>query len=62
VFANKQDQPGALSEAQVSEALGLSALKNRQWAIFKACATKGTGIYEGMDWLCSKLTEPRLHT
>jgi signal recognition particle receptor subunit beta len=34
VFANKQDLPGALSSAQVSEALGLTLLKNRQWSIF----------------------------
>ena len=30
VFANKQDMEGALSEADISAALGLSSLKNRQ--------------------------------
>lgn len=50
VFANKQDLPGAMNDTQISEALGLAALKNRQWAIFKTSAIKGQGIYEGLDW------------
>jgi len=55
VFANKQDLQGALTDAQVSEALGLSNLKNRQWSIFKASAIKGEGLYEGLDWLVNAL-------
>jgi len=55
VFANKQDLPGAMSSAEVSEALGLPALRNRQWAIFKTSAIKGDGIYEGLDWLVNAL-------
>jgi len=55
VFANKQDLPGALTDAQVSEALGLSSLKNRQWSIFKASAIKGEGLYEGLDWLVNAI-------
>ena len=30
-----QDLPGALSDAQVAEGLGLTAIKNRDWSIFK---------------------------
>jgi len=56
VFANKQDLPGALSEAQVSEALGLDNLKHRQWAIFKASAIKGTGLHQGLDWLVNAIS------
>ena len=33
VFANKQDQKGALNAAQVSEQMGLAEIKNRQWSI-----------------------------
>lgn len=33
VFANKQDVKGALGAAKISEALGLSRLKDRQWHI-----------------------------
>jgi len=54
VFANKQDLPGALTDAQVSEALGLPLL-HRQWAIFKTSAIKGFGLYEGLDWLVNAL-------
>jgi ADP-ribosylation factor-like protein 1 len=32
VFANKQDLPGAMTDAQVSEALGLASLQ-RPWAV-----------------------------
>eukprot|EP00049_Salpingoeca_infusionum_P024690 m.16686 g.16686 ORF g.16686 m.16686 type:complete len:181 (-) comp7176_c0_seq1:385-927(-) len=55
VMANKQDMPGAMPPAKVSEALGLSALKNRQWHIVKTSATKGEGLDEGMDWLVNTL-------
>jgi len=54
VFANKQDIPGALTETQVSEALGLHSL-HRPWAIFKASAIKGVGLYEGLDWLVNSI-------
>eukprot|EP01099_Mayorella_cantabrigiensis_P006131 TRINITY_DN506_c0_g1_i1.p1 TRINITY_DN506_c0_g1~~TRINITY_DN506_c0_g1_i1.p1 ORF type:complete len:181 (-),score=29.23 TRINITY_DN506_c0_g1_i1:165-707(-) len=56
VFANKQDLPGSLSEAEVSEKLGLSSLKNRSWTIFKTSAIKGEGIFQGLDWLSTILT------
>merc|ERR1719456_494880 len=40
VFANKQDLPGAMDAAEVAEKLGLHNLRNRQWFIQSACATK----------------------
>ncbi|GAA6038209.1 hypothetical protein JCM8097_005795 [Rhodosporidiobolus ruineniae] len=55
VFANKQDQPDAMTPAEVSEGLGLDTLKNRQWSIFKSCAIKGEGLEEGLDWLATAL-------
>ena len=55
VFANKQDLPGALSAADVSKQLGLAALKNRAWAIFKTSAKKGDGLDEAMEWLVNAL-------
>jgi ADP-ribosylation factor-like protein 1 len=59
VLANKQDLPGALDAAQVSEALGLASIKTRQWSIFKCSAVKGEGIWEGMDYLASALKNRR---
>ena len=65
VFANKQvfflspgppdtpllqDMPNAMSAAEVSQALGLASLKNRQWSIQKTSAVKGEGLTEGLDW------------
>ncbi|PPD85106.1 hypothetical protein GOBAR_DD17957 [Gossypium barbadense] len=50
IFANKQDLPGALDAAAVTEALELHKLKSRQWAIFKTSAIKGEGLFEGLDW------------
>lgn len=55
VYANKQDLPGALSDAEVAEGLGLPQIKNRDWAIFKTSAVKGDGLFEGLDWLSNSL-------
>merc|ERR1712216_83665 len=55
VFANKQDLHGAMDTAEIAEKLGLSELRNRQWFIQSACATKGDGLYEGLDWLSTTL-------
>ncbi|KAJ2016582.1 Arf GTPase arl1 [Coemansia sp. S680] len=55
VFANKQDMKGAMSSAEVSEALGLPRLKSRQWAIYKTSALKGEGLDEGLDWLVNAI-------
>lgn len=55
VFANKQDLPDTLTDVEVSDALGLPALKNRQWAIFRTSATKGVGLVEGLDWLANAI-------
>lgn len=49
-FWSLQDLPDALDDAAVTEALELHRIKNRQWAIFKASAIKGEGLFEGLDW------------
>merc|ERR1740130_1130396 len=56
VFANKQDLPNSMPAAEITEKLGLSALRNRQWFIQSACATTGDGLYEGIDWMSRTLT------
>lgn len=50
VFANKQDMEQAMTPSEMANALGLSALKDRKWQIFKTSATKGTGLDEAMEW------------
>jgi len=51
IFANKQDQPGALKASAISEHLNLTSIKNRQWSIQETEAINGKGMYEGFDWL-----------
>ncbi|CAI2176895.1 18730_t:CDS:2 [Funneliformis geosporum] len=51
VFANKQDLPGAMSPAEVTEKLGLHRMKERSWYVHPSCATTGEGLYEGLNWL-----------
>jgi len=55
VFANKQDLPGACKTAEIVNALGLPALRQRTWYIMSCCATNGEGLFEGLDWLSTQL-------
>jgi len=57
VFANKMDLPQAMSCADLSEKLGLSAIRGRRWYIQSTCATQGDGLYEGLDWLSGELAK-----
>eukprot|EP00978_Attheya_sp_CCMP212_P004394 scaffold9605_cov45-Attheya_sp.AAC.2 len=55
VFANKQDQKGALNAQQISDALGLPEVRNRQWSIQETSALQGKGLFEGFDWLVTSI-------
>jgi ADP-ribosylation factor protein 1 len=55
VFANKQDLPGAMDSLEVADKLRLRELKNRKWFIQSASATRGEGLYEGLEWLSKSL-------
>ncbi|XP_034445087.1 ADP-ribosylation factor 4-like [Hippoglossus hippoglossus] len=57
VFANKQDLPNALSVSELSDRLRLQTLRNKTWHIESTCATQGTGLYEGMEWLSRELSK-----
>lgn len=57
IFANKQDLPNAMPAAELTEKLGLNSLRNRRWYIQATCATKGEGLYEGLDWLSNELAK-----
>ena len=58
VFANKQDQPGAKGAGEISEALALAELKDRNWSIVGCSAIDGRGVSEGMDWLVVSCLPP----
>ncbi|KAH8175882.1 ADP-ribosylation factor family protein [Sarocladium implicatum] len=55
VFANKQDQPGAKGAGEISEALRLGELRDRNWSIMACSAVDGSGVNEGMDWLVTPI-------
>ncbi|PWN52317.1 Arf-domain-containing protein [Violaceomyces palustris] len=55
VWANKQDIKGSMSPAEISEALGLTAFRERTWQIFGCSALTGKGLTEGLDWLAHTL-------
>lgn len=48
-------QRNALSPAETCEALGLLQMKGRKWHVQGAIATRGEGLYEGLDWLATTL-------
>ena len=54
VFANKQDMPNALPASDVVQALELKKLR-QEWFVQPTSAASGMGLYEGLDWLASKL-------
>lgn len=60
VFANKQDQPGAMTAAEVSKSLNLTELKDRSWSIVASSAIKGEGLTEGLDWLIDVIKDEQL--
>lgn len=60
VFANKQDQPGALTASQVSQALKLVEMKDRSWSIMACSAIRGDGLNEGLDWLADVIKEEHM--
>lgn len=59
VYANKQDLPQAMTASELTEKLGLHALRRQRWFIQTTCATTGDGLYEGLDWLARTLQERR---
>ncbi|XP_048189996.1 ADP-ribosylation factor 4-like [Perognathus longimembris pacificus] len=57
LFANKQDLPNTMAISEMTDKLGLQSLRNRTWYVQATCATQGTGLYEGLDWLSNELSK-----
>uniref|UniRef100_A0A3P8UB60 ADP ribosylation factor 5 n=1 Tax=Amphiprion percula TaxID=161767 RepID=A0A3P8UB60_AMPPE len=57
VFANKQDLPNAMGVSELTDKLGLHSMRSRTWHVQATCATQGTGLYEGLDWLSNELSK-----
>mmetsp|Transcript_78038 Transcript_78038/g.180975 ORF Transcript_78038/g.180975 Transcript_78038/m.180975 type:complete len:188 (+) Transcript_78038:79-642(+) len=54
LFANKQDLLQAVPADEISQALALDSIKDRDWQIQACSATEGTGLQEGMEWLVGR--------
>ena len=46
---------GAKGAGEISEALKLGELRDRNWSIVACSAVDGSGVDEGMDWLVVSL-------
>ncbi|KAG8923708.1 ADP-ribosylation factor-like protein 2 [Tulasnella sp. 418] len=57
VFANKQDLEGAMSEAEIRDALNLTAIKMHNWKILSCSAVTGHNLLEGIDWTVKEVAE-----
>jgi hypothetical protein len=53
--ATAQDGPNCFTPTEVCQHLGLPDLRARKWQVQGAVATKGQGLYEGLDWLSQSL-------
>lgn len=57
VIANKQDLKEALPVQEIAKRLNLARFKNREWHIQGTSLITGDGVYEGMDWLATKIKQ-----
>jgi ADP-ribosylation factor 1/2 len=57
VFANKIDLPYSIKPHKLVDKLQLHKLRNRKWHVQSSIATKGDGLFEGLDWMCTELNK-----
>ncbi|CAN8032118.1 hypothetical protein HPB47_008621 [Ixodes persulcatus] len=56
VFANKQDLPGALTPAEIKEALQLNEIHSLHWWIVPCSAYTGSNLLDGIDWMLNDIS------
>ena len=49
--------PGAATCEQIIDQLGLRDVRGKKWYVQPSIATRGDGIYEGLDWLSTALAK-----
>jgi ADP-ribosylation factor-like protein 6 len=54
-FANKIDIPGSLTPDQCMDELDLYKIREKPWHIISSNGLSGTGIQEGIKWLCDQV-------
>ena len=55
ILANKQDIRDAMTSAEISRQLSLTSIKDQAWHIQACCALTGEGLYQGLDWIASRV-------
>ena len=51
--------PHAASATEITEALGLNKISDKQWYVQATCATSGDGLVEGLEWLAQRVKEKK---
>ena len=54
-YANKMDLEGGMSPTEISNAIGLENIKDRNWTICSTNALSGQGVEGGLNWLIDQL-------
>ena len=50
---------GAASVSEITDALDLNKITQRQWLMQAACATSEEGIVDGLEWLVQRVEEKK---
>ena len=58
-FYHFKDMPNAASASEITDALDLTKMTQKQWFVQATCATTGEGIVEGLEWLAQKVKEKK---
>ena len=45
-----------MTTPEVTDKLALHTIRGKTWYIQAACAVRGDGLYEGLDWLSKHVT------
>eukprot|EP00494_Astrolonche_serrata_P027300 UN27563 len=59
ILANKMDLPGAMKPDKLRQALQMDRIPQSNWYIQPTVATKGEGLYEGLDKLISMMKKKK---
>lgn len=60
ILANKMDLPGAMSVKEIVQGFQLSKERSRPWFVQPSIASRGDGLYEGLDWVANTLRKSKL--
>jgi len=55
IFANKQDIAGAATTSELTNAMNMYSVKDRQWKVCESVGVSGIGIDKGFQWLSDSI-------